>query len=392
MWTDDTAPVDSDEFLRTLAAILGVPVTVGGHAKLLNNGDEWLEHMLPDFAAAQTSINFAAYMWEPGRLSDMVFDALIERARAGVEVRVLLDGLGGKSCPQDALERLEAAGGTVSVFRPLRIGKIDHYHLRNHRRAIVIDGRIGYTGGMAVTDHWLGNARNEREWRDNMTRVTGPLAQSLQSAFTELWAYVCGEVLTGPAFFPAELEVDSEIRALGLASSPASEEHPLQLLYFKTFMSARHRIWITSPYFVPDKHTHLVLRQRAQAGVDVRILVPNQHIDAKAVRWAAQASYQKLLDAGARIYEYQPTMIHSKSVVVDSIFSIVGSANMDVRSKELNEENVLGIVDRGFARELEAAFEKDIAQSIELDAEEWRHRGIGARALERVSGLFGEQY
>jgi cardiolipin synthase len=157
-------------------------------------------------------------------------------------------------------------------------------------------------------------------------------------------------------------------------------------------MSARHRIWITSPYFVPDKHTHLVLRQRAQAGVDVRILVPNQHIDAKAVRWAAQASYQKLLDAGARIYEYQPTMIHSKSVVVDSIFSIVGSANMDVRSKELNEENVLGIVDRGFARELEAAFEKDIAQSIELDAEEWRHRGIGARALERVSGLFGEQY
>jgi cardiolipin synthase len=146
MWTDDTAPVDSDEFLRTLAAILGVPVTVGGHAKLLNNGDEWLEHMLPDFAAAQTSINFAAYMWEPGRLSDMVFDALIERARAGVEVRVLLDGLGGKSCPQDALERLEAAGGTVSVFRPLRIGKIDHYHLRNHRRAIVIDGRIGYTG------------------------------------------------------------------------------------------------------------------------------------------------------------------------------------------------------------------------------------------------------
>jgi cardiolipin synthase len=392
MWTDGTPPVESEHFLRSLALILGVPLLKGGQLEVLQNGDAWLTHMLADFAAARESITFSAYTWEPGRMNDMIFDALIARAKEGIQVRVLLDAVGGLRCPDSDIERLRAAGGVVCAFRPLQIGKIDRYHLRNHRRAIVIDGRVGYTGGMAVSDQWLGDARNENEWRDTMVRVTGCLAQNVQSAFAEMWAYVCGEVLTGARYFPEIDHEDSEIRSLAVVSSPASEEHPLHLLFYKSFMAARRRLWITTPYFVPDKHTLEVLTERARHGVDVRLMVPNHHTDAKVVRWAGQGAYAKLLAAGARIFEFQPSMLHTKTLVVDSLWSIVGSANMDIRSTELNEENVLGILDAQFASELEHAFEADMMRSVEIDPVKWRRRGIPARALERTAGLFAEQY
>ena len=392
MWTDHTPPVDSHEFLHSVSALLSVPLVTGGTVKLLNNGDAWLEAMLADFAAAEHSISFSVYTWEPGELSDIIFETLVARARAGVSVRVLIDAVGGKSCPNEDIERLRDASGQVCVFRPLKVGKVDHFHLRNHRRAIVIDGRIGYTGGMAVSDQWLGDARNEREWRDIMVRVTGPIAQNVQSAFAELWAYVCGEVLSGPHYFPADTDDKSNIRSIGVVSSPASEEQPLHLFFFKTFMSARKRLWITTPYFIVPKSTQEQLISRAEAGVDVRIMLPSHHTDAKSVRRAGQGAFEKLLEAGVRIFEYQPTMVHSKAIVVDSIWSIVGSANMDIRSAELNEENVLGILDPQLAYDLEQAFQRDMERAVEIDKEEWRRRGLAQRALERVSGLLSEQY
>lgn len=392
MYTEHTPPVDSPDFLRTLAALIGVPVRKGGHVELLNNGDAWVERMLADFAAARETITFSAYTWEPGKLNDMIFDALTKRAQEGIRVRVLVDAVGGYKCPEEDMDRLRAAGGKVCIFRPLKIGKVDHFHLRNHRRAIVIDGRIGYTGGMAVSDQWLGDARNEDEWRDIMVRVTGCLAQNVQSAFGEMWAYVCGEVLTGNDFFPETTEDESEIRSIAVVSSPSSEEQPLHLLFYKTFMAARERLWITTPYFVIDKHKRDVLAQRARAGVDVRILLPSRHTDAKAVRRAGHGAYDTLLEAGVRIYEFQPTMLHTKALVVDGKFAIVGSANMDIRSAELNEEAVFGILDEEFARKLESTFAADLARSMEFDLERWRQRSIGAKVLERVSGLFAEQY
>lgn len=392
MRTDFSPPVDSDDFLRPLAGILGVPLQTGGRLQLLNNGDEWLDAMLADFERAQHHIHFSAYMWHPGRISDMIFDALIERAQAGVHVRILLDGLGGSRCPDAEIERLRDVGGEVCQFRPLKIGKLDHYHLRNHRRAIVIDGEIGYTGGMAVVDHWLGDARNEKEWRDIMARVSGCMTHSIQSAFAELWAYVCGEVLAGAPYFPAFEDDGSTARSIAVVSSPSSEEHPLHLLFFESFMSARERLWITTPYFVPDKHTIEALSSRGEDGIDVRVLLPSECIDAKFVRWAGQAAYDRLLSSGVRIFEYQPTMIHSKSLVVDGKWSIVGSANMDVRSKELNEENVIGVLDEGFAEQLETAFLLDLESAKEIKLEEWRKRGLAARFVERCAGLFSEQY
>jgi cardiolipin synthase len=194
--------------LLPLAAILNVPLRCGGCARLLNNGDAYFHAMLDDFRAAQHTINFMVYIWEPGRVSDQIFEALIQQARAGVQVRVLLDGFGGLLAPRADVERLRESGGKVAIFRPPQFGKLLRYHRRNHRRAIVIDGRIAYTGGAAVGDKWIGDARNAEEWRDTLTRVTGCLAQNVQSAFAEPWAYCTGEVLTGDAFFPPDLEDD----------------------------------------------------------------------------------------------------------------------------------------------------------------------------------------
>ena len=392
MWTEEIAPVDSDDFLRPLAALLNVPLRRGGAAELVNNGDAWLERMLADFAAAERSITFSAYIWEPGRMSDAVFDTLTQRARAGIKVRLLLDGLGGMRCPDDSIAALVDAGARVDRFRPLSFGKLSRFHRRNHRRAIVIDGRVAYTGGMAIGDKWLGDARNPDEWRDTMVRVTGCLAETVQSAFAELWANVTGEVLTAEAFFPDDADVPSDILSVGVGSSPGSEEHPLRLFFFLTFLAAREKLWITTPYFVPDKHVRRVVGRRARAGVDVRILMPNHYTDAKPIRLTSHRYYQELLDAGVRIFEYQPTMIHSKHVVVDGRWSVVGSANMDVRSKELNKENVLGILDPGLAAQLEQTFLRDLEHAREIVPADWRRRSIVDRLLERDAALFAEQY
>jgi cardiolipin synthase A/B len=295
---------------------------------------------------------------------------------------------------------LKQAGGHVGVFRPLRFGKLLRFHRRNHRRAIVVDGRIAYTGGAAVGDKWVGNARNPDEWRDSMVRVSGCLAENLQSAFAELWAFTTGEVLTGDSFFPDDLAADDDapaaggppVRSLGVISSPSNEEHPLRLFFFLTFLGARERLWIASPYFVPDKHLREVVKRRARAGVDVRVLLPNELTDAKPIRRASHSYYSELMKAGVRIYEYQPAMMHAKTVVVDGTWAVVGSANMDIRSKELNEENVLGIFEPDFAQQLEQSFTHDLGDAIEIDRVKWRRRGVPARIIERICVLFAEQY
>ena len=397
MWTQEVGAVGSEDFVRPIASILNVPVRRGGHAELLDNGDAYIPAMLEAFEGAERSITFMVYIWEPGRMSDLMFDALVARAEAGIQVRMLLDGFGGMRCPSDGIERLREAGGQVETFRPPRPGKLLRFHLRNHRRAIVIDGRIAFTGGAAVGDKWLGNARNPDEWRDMMVRFTGPPAENMQSAFADLWAFTTGEVLTGDSFFPEDTPEahdpdHADVVSIGINSAPSSEEHPLRLFYFLTFLAARERLWITSPYFVPDKHTREVVKRRARAGVDVRVLLPNEHTDAKPIRRASHSYYGELLDAGVRIFEYQPTMLHSKSVVVDGKWSVVGSANMDIRSKELNQENVVGILEPAFAAQVEASFEADLANAEEIDRVAWGRRGFFSRVLERLSVMFAEQY
>jgi cardiolipin synthase len=396
-------PVESPEFMLGMAGVAGGPLRAGGTAKLLNNGDEFFPALYEALRGARQSINFSVYIWEKSKPSDELFAILTERARAGVQVRILLDGLGGMKAPEEDIEKLEAAGGMVKVFRSARLGKLSRFHKRNHRRAIVIDGSVAFTGGMAVGDKWLGHAQDPEHWRDNMVQVTGPLAATLQSAFVDNWAHVPddndtgGEILIGPAFFPefpAPVAGPGERIALhtGINSSPSSEDHPMRLVYLQTFSAARRKLYISNSYFVPDETIRKTVVERAKQGVDVRILLPGEKTDAKPIRQTGHKYFEELLAAGVKIYEYQPTMMHAKTVVVDGAFSVVGSSNMDVRSKELNQENVLAILDTGFAKQLEDTFFDDLKNAKEIDLEQWRRRGPLKKLTERVSALFAEQY
>lgn len=420
---EDVPRVGSADFLAALAGAVNGTVQRGGDAILLNNGDELMPALLRDVQEARRSINFMVYIWEAGEMSDRIADALARRAEDGIEVRVLLDGLGALRVPAEAIERMEKAGVKIQRFRPPRFGRLTRFHKRNHRRAIVMDGRIGYTGGAAVGDKWLGHAQSPDHWRDIMVRVTGPLASSLQSAFAELWAHCCGEMLAGRAFYPvhahavgsvpdghfdsgADAEGDDDYAGdsdygddagdgplhVSLISSPSSDEHPVRLFFNLSFLAARDRLWIVTPYFVPDRGTRKNIADRAKAGVDVRLLLPNEYTDAKPIRWAAHGFYSELLESGVRIWEYQPTMLHTKAVIVDGEWCVVGSANLDIRSKELNEENLLGILHRPLAERLEASFLQDLERSKEITLDEWKRRGVLARGLERAAAIFSEQY
>jgi cardiolipin synthase len=390
--------VGSKKFLEGVSGVLNVPLQSGGTARLLNNGDEIFPAILQALREAERTINFMTYIWERGRISDEVLAVLTERARAGVKVRVMLDGIGAWSAPNDGFEELEAAGGRVRWFNRVRLGKLTAFYRRNHRRAIVVDGKVAFTGGASVGDMWLGHAQDPEHWRDVMVEVRGCLAVNLQSAFTQLWANSTGELLLGDDYFPPTEQAEADPGAEGVSrhvtviSSPAEGSHPLRVFYWTTLTCARESIYLTSAYFVPDRDMRRSLVERARAGVDVRLLLPNKLTDVKFVRLAGHFYFTRLLEAGVRIYEFQPTMMHTKALVVDGTWSIVGSANMDIRSKELNQEAVIGIADTGFGRQLTDTFFNDLERSHEIVLEEWRKRPFVARALERILVLFEEQY
>jgi cardiolipin synthase A/B len=385
------ADPSSDEFVQGTASFLNEPLFRGGEAVLLQNGDAFYPAMLRAIREARDSINFETYIFEPDEIGQQFLEAFKERARAGIEVRLLIDGFGGMKLKKRYRDDLRTAGVRVERFRPLALRNLVRIYRREHRRATVIDGRIGFTGGAAISRKWKGNVGNSHEWRDSMTRVTGPMVAGIQSAFTENWVYCTGEVLAGPRFFPA-IDAKPGLCGVSVVSSPSDSLQPIRLLFWLSFSNARHKLWICNSYFIPDRRLRAAVIGRARAGVDVRVLVPGNHTDAVPVQAAGQSYYTELLQAGVRIFEYLPSMMHAKTVVVDGAWSIVGSANMDERSMELNEENVLGIADRGFARSIEDGVAADILRSREILLENWEKRSVLRRGLERIAKAMIEQY
>lgn len=388
-----TFPAGSPEFLEAISRLSNSPVGAGGEFRILNNGGEFFPALLSALNGAQKSITFTTYIWEPGKVSDLVFEALISRANKGVAVKLLLDGFGCILVPQDKVDELKKAGGLVSHFRSPRLGKIMRLHRRNHRRAIVIDGKTGFTGGMSVADKWLGNARNPEEWRDTMFELKGAPALSLQAAFAELWAGTRGEIIAGPEFYPLLSEnKNPQLKFVSIASSPAEDTQPLPKFFWFSMASAKKSIHITSSYVVPDRHLRGILMSRAKAGIDVSLLIPSKHSDAKPIQWASHYYFEDFLKAGIKIYEYTPTMIHSKIMVVDGEWSVIGSANMDMRSVELNVENEFGVQDKKLAEDLEKYFEADLSKSKPITLEKWLKRGLWEKILEAVFVKFKKQY
>ena len=385
---------DAPEFTDMLVGALNVPVLHGDSARVLQNGDAFYPAMLAAIEAAKETINFQCYIWESGSVSERFIAAFNGAAARGVEVRIIIDAFGAIKFKKEDRERLREAGCKLELFRPIKWYNLIRAFKRTHQRAIVVDGRIGYTGGAAVADKWEGNADTEEHWRDSMTEVTGPLVSGIQAAFSNDWVYCCGEILTGRRFYPQPPTGTERATVVGLAvvSSPSDAAQPIRICNWLTFRAARRTLWISNSYFVPDKRLRSAVTERARAGVDVRILVPGDKTDAKPVRLAGHTHYEELMRAGVRIYEYQPTMMHAKVVVVDGLWSIVGSANMDERSMELNEENVLAIRDTGLARAIEAGLEEDFAHSKEIDLEEWSRRSLWAHFKERSARALIEQY
>jgi cardiolipin synthase len=281
-----------------------VPVERGGTITTLNNGDEFIPALLTAIGEAKRTINFAVYIWAEGEFSDQLLSALEKKQHEGVAVRVLLDGLGSIKVPDSDFEPLIAAGGKVQKFRAPRFGKLTRFHRRNHRRAIVIDGEVGFTGGMAVSDIWLGHAQDTEHWRDLMFKVTGPLARSLQAAFSDLWANSSGELLIDPKNYSAVPAAAGGIdRFIHLPNSPSDDDQSMAYFFLLPIFSARESIYLAAPYFIPDVYLQSALVAKAKSGVDVRLLLPGPHTDNWITRASAQARYQELLEAGAKIYE-----------------------------------------------------------------------------------------
>ena len=388
-------PVDSPHFATALATIVGAPVEHGGTITTLNNGDQFVPALLDAIDKAERTINFAVYIWSAGEFSNQLLRALERKQRDGVTVRVLLDGLGSIKVPDDDFAGLIAAGGKVQKFRAPRLGKLTRFHRRNHRRSIVMDGEVGFTGGMAVSDIWLGHAQDPEHWRDIMFRVTGPLARSLQSAFVDLWVSSSGELLIDPRNYPiaalAPAVVPGVERFIHLASSPADDDQSMAYFFLLPIFAARESIYLAAPYFIPDEHLQAALVERAKAGVDVRLLLPGSHTDNWITRASAQDRYHELLEAGARIYEYQPTFMHAKYAVIDGKWGIIGSPNLNSRSRQLDEENAMGIYDEAFGGTLRSIFFKDLERSVQIDLEKWRRRNPLQKAFETFSRVLDQQ-
>lgn len=395
--TSDVPPAASPEFIQTLSYSLTLPMVEGGEPiKILNNGDEFLQSLLSDIDNAKSSINIMVYIWDEGKMNDQIFEHLNAKLKEGVEVRIIFDAFGAiGASKRDEFKTFEDLGGKAKFFRSLSIApwNILRNHKRNHQRSIAIDGKIGYAGGMAVGDKWLGDARNKEEWRDTMFRTTGSMARDIQGAFSHTWASTTGEFLIGDKFFPPIAKSkNATITYMPFVSNPAPDSPEMEKLILLSVLSAQNKIYINSPYFIPNQALSDILISKVKEGVDVKVLVPNEFNDSKSVRAASQYYYQELLEGGVKIYEYQPTFIHAKSMVIDGIWSIIGSANMDNRSRVLNEENVFGIWDTNFGAEIEKLFQEDLKEVEEVKLADWNKRGRWQRFKEYYSQKFVHQF
>jgi cardiolipin synthase len=380
--------VGSPEFLRACEAITGAGVTVGSHAEKLINGDRIFPAYLETIRAARSTINCLTYVYWRGDIAQEVATALAERARAGVEVNVLLDAVGTAKMERGLVKMMREAGVNVALFRPLKPYAIRRANNRTHRKLLIADGEVGLTGGVGIAEEWTGDAQDPDHWRDTHMRVTGPAVLGLQGAFAENWLEATGDVLVGEGHLP-ELEAVREDGApMQVVRSRAGiGDTNAEALYFLAIASARETLHLTAAYFVPRPAFTEALCDAADRGVDVRVLVPGSHIDKGFVRTAGRAVYQELLDCGVRIWEYGPTMLHAKTLVIDGAWTSVGSINFDNRSFQLHDEVTLCVQSRSFAAELEEQFALDVEVSEEIEPGRWEERGIHKRAGEKALRL-----
>jgi cardiolipin synthase len=377
-------------FMKTMTHLFGSPVVAGNRVTALLNGDEAFPAMLEAIRSARRSIALEAYIFWPGTVGTTFAEALAERARAGVATHLLLDAMGSKKLDEELIGRMRDAGVQVVYFRPLRWYTLDRVNHRTHRKLLIVDGRVGFTGGLGIADLYLGHAQDKDHWRDGQFRAEGPVVGQLQAAFLDNWIQTGGPLLHGEDYYPP-LDSAGGAWAQAVHSSPGGGTESLRLMYHLAIASAGRSILIANPYFVPNTLAVGMLVEARRRGVRVEIIAPGPITDAGLVRRASRAKWGPLLEAGVRIYEYQPTMYHNKLMVVDDYWVTVGSTNFDNRSFRLNDEANLNVFDETFARAQAEIFARDRDRSREVTLEEWRGRPVTERLEEFVARMLRRQ-
>ena len=383
--------VDDDEFLTTISGSTGVPFFEGNAIEILNNGDKFYPAMLQAISQAQCSVTVEAYIYWAGDIGKRFAQALAERAVAGVGVKILLDAVGSSTIGDEILELLEKAGCQLAWYNPVssfNIGRLNH---RTHRKSLIIDGRLAFTGGAGIADHWMGNAQDHHHWRDIQVRIEGPAVMPLQTGFAQNWLETTGEVITGYEFYPSIEEAAGKYSVQTILSSPESGASTARTFYYLSIAAARRSIDIANPYFVPDQGAIDLLLAAKRRGVTVRIMVAGIYNDNFMARQNSVRLYGPLLKAGIQIYEYNHTMLHQKTMVVDGVWSTVGTTNFDSRSFAHNEENNVCVCDAGLAKELEDIFAADIKGCDLITLEQWEKRPVIHKVVQAVVSLLQEQ-
>ncbi len=371
------------QFRREMSLMMGPAIVAGNRIDALQNGAEIFPAMLEAIEAAEISVTFETYIYWSGDVGVRFSEALSERAQSGVRVHVTLDWVGSIKMDDDLLARMESAGVLVQRYRPLHWYSIGRMNNRTHRKLLIVDGRIGFTGGVGVADQWEGHADDPEHWRDSHFRVEGPVVAQLQAAYNDNWIKTTGEVLNGDRYFPALEEQGSREAQLFIAS-PASGSESMHLMFLLAFAAAEHTIDIAASYFVPDDLLVQALISASKRGVRVRVLVPGPHIDSFTVKIASKVDWGDLLLAGIEIFVYQPTMLHVKLLVIDHEFVSVGSTNLDIRSLRLNDEASLNVYDREFAAQMTRVYEEDLENAEPYDYATWKQRTLGEKLMEKL--------
>jgi cardiolipin synthase len=377
-------------FLQTMHALTGMALSEGNRVEVLKNGVRFFPSMLNAVRNAKKTINVEFYIYWDGEIARMFAEAMAERARAGVKVNVILDSVGSATMSRELVLFLQRNGIQVEWYHPLRWYTLSRMNHRTHRKLLIVDGQIGFSGGLGIADVWLGDADSREHWRETVVRVEGPVVTQMQSAFVDNWVKSRGELLTGLDYFP-RIDKRGDCLAQVVKSSPSEGSSAAKLMYIVSIVAAKRSIYISSAYFVPDRDTIRALEAAVRRGVDVRVIVPGEYTDVPIVRQAGRMFYNQLLRRGIRIFEYQPTMMHAKSMVVDGIWTTVGSSNFDDRSFRLNDEANVNVYDEGIAAQLEQMFFEDLARSEEITRRRWIQRPWLDKIKERVAGWFKPQ-
>lgn len=382
--------VEDPQFLRCMGQLLGPGVLAGNRVQALQNGDQIFPAMLEAIHGARQSITFETYIYWSGDIGKKFSDALCERARAGVKVHVMLDWVGCGKMEGKYLKELKATGVEVEQYHPLRWYNLGRLNNRTHRKLLVVDGRIGFTGGVGIADLWDGHAQSKDHWRDSHYQLEGPAVAQMQAAFTDNWIKTRNEVLLGSNYFP-ELKPVGGSLAQVFKSSRGEGSESVRLMYLLSIASATKTIRLQAAYFVPDElaiETFVAARKR---GVKIEIILPGPNTDAKIVQRASRALWGTLLDAGVEIYEYQPTMYHCKVIIVDDVWVSVGSTNFDDRSFRLNDEANLNIYEASFAAAQVKVFEEDKGKSRLMTRAEFKNRSTLGKIMDKIASLFRRQ-